>query len=81
MLKQQGAVERLIHLDKGFKFLRVLRGSPPYFEKAKRDLSAETHWMHLLKILGKRLDNKDYCDSELFNQPLYFCAAYPKLSN
>ena len=42
---------------------------------------AETHWIHLLKILGKRFDNKDYCDSERFNQPLYFCAAYPKLSN
>ena len=38
VLKQQGAVERLIHLDKGFKFLRALRGSPPYFAKAKRDL-------------------------------------------
>ena len=29
VLKQQGAVERLIHLDEGFKFLRALRGSPP----------------------------------------------------
>ena len=84
VLKQQGAVERLIHLDEGFKFLRALRGSPPYFEKAKRDLfavirqlgpatlfcsfsSAETQWIHLLKILGKLLDNKDYCDSELEN--------------
>ena len=28
VLKQQGAVERLIHLDEGFKFLRALRGSP-----------------------------------------------------
>ena len=36
--------------------------------------------MHLLKILGKRLDNKDYCDSELFNQSLYFCAAYCALT-
>ena len=43
--------------------------------------SAETQWIHLLKILGKLLDNKDYCDSELFDQPLYFCAAYPKFSN
>ena len=43
--------------------------------------SAETQWIHLLKILGKLLDNKDYCDSELFNQPLYFCAAYSKFSN
>ena len=45
-------------------------------------LSAETQWIQfLLKILGKLLDNKDYCDSELFNQPLYFYAAYPKFSN
>ena len=26
VLKQQGAVERLIHLDEGFIFLRALRG-------------------------------------------------------
>ena len=42
--------------------------------------SAETQWIDLLKILGKLLDNKDYCGSELFNPPLYFCAAYPKFS-
>lgn len=40
VLKQQGAVERLIHLDEGFIFLRALRGYPPYIEKAKRDLFA-----------------------------------------
>jgi len=39
-LKQHGAVESLIRYDEGFKFLRALRGSPPYFEKAKRDLFA-----------------------------------------
>ena len=30
-LKSEGAIERLIHLDEGFQFLRALRGSPPYF--------------------------------------------------
>ena len=30
-LKQEGALERLVHLDEGYKFLRALRGSPPYF--------------------------------------------------
>ena len=40
--------------------------------------SVETQWIHLLKFLGKRLENKDYW---AFNQPLYFCAAYPKFSN
>ena len=33
-LKQQGSLERLIHHDDN-KFLRALRGSPPYFEKSK----------------------------------------------
>ena len=35
LLKQQGAVERLIHLDKGFKFLRALRGSAPTLRKQR----------------------------------------------
>ena len=36
-LNQEGALERLIiHLHEGYKFLRALRGSPPYFERAKR---------------------------------------------
>ena len=39
-LKQQGSLERLIHHDESYKFLRALRGSPPYFEKAKKDLLA-----------------------------------------
>lgn len=83
-LKQQGALERLVHLDEVFKFLRALRGSPPYFECAKKDLfamirqlgpatlfrsfsSAETHWIHLLRILGKLVDGKEYSDNELEN--------------
>jgi hypothetical protein len=62
----------MIHHDQGFKFLRALRGSPPNFEKAKKDIfamirqlgpaslfcsfsSAETQWIHLLRILGKVL--------------------------
>ena len=83
-LKQQGSPERLIHHDEGYNFLRALRGSPPYFEKAKKDLfamirqlgpatlfcsfsSAETKWMHLLKILGTLVDNRIYTDEELEN--------------
>ena len=83
-LKQQGTLERLVHLDEGYKFLRALRGSPPYFEKAKKDIfamirqlgpaslfcsfsSAETQWIHLLRILGKLVDDKDYSDNELEN--------------
>ena len=83
-MKQQGALERLVHLDEGFKFLRALRGSPPYFESAKKDLfamirqlgpatlfcsfsAAETHWIHLLRILGKLVDGKEYSDNELEN--------------
>ena len=83
-LKQKGVLERLVHLDEGFKFLRALRGSPPYFEKAKKDIfamirqlgpatlfcsfsSAETQWTHLLRILGKLVDNREYSDNELEN--------------
>ena len=83
-LKQQGALERLIHHDEGFKFLRALRGSPPYFEKAKKYIfamirqlgpaslfcsfsSAETQWIHLLRILGQLVDHKHYTDDELEN--------------
>ena len=32
LLKQHGSLERLIHLDEGFKFLHALRGSPPYLQ-------------------------------------------------
>ena len=39
-LKQLRAIEKLLHHDEGFKFLRVLRGSPPYFEKAKKNIFA-----------------------------------------
>ena len=83
-LKRQGAIEKLIHHDEGFKFLRALRGSPPYFERAKKDLfamiwqlgtaslfcsfsSAETQWIHLLRILGQVTDTKEYTDNELEN--------------
>ena len=83
-LKQKGTLERLVHLDEGYKFLRALRGSPPYFEKAKKDIfamirqlgpatlfcsfsSAETQWIHLLRILGKLVDNREYSDNELEN--------------
>ncbi|CAB4033756.1 Hypothetical predicted protein, partial [Paramuricea clavata] len=83
-LKQPGALDNMIHQDQGFKFLRAVRGSPPYFEKAKKDIfamirqlgsaslfcsfsSAETQWIHLLRILGKLVDNKTYTDTELEN--------------
>lgn len=35
-LKQQGALNGLIQLDEGYKFLNSLHGSPPYFEKVKK---------------------------------------------
>ncbi len=69
-------------MDEGFRVLRNLRGSPPYFERCKKDLfamirqlgtptwfcsfsAAETRWIHLIKILGRLLDNKDYSDEEV----------------
>ena len=83
-LKQKGTLERLVHLCEGYKFLRALCGSPPYFEKVKKDIfamirqlgpatlfcsfsSAETQWIHLLRILGKLVDDKEYSDNELEN--------------
>jgi hypothetical protein len=83
-LKTPEGLGSLICHDEGYKFLRALRGSPPYFEKAKKDLfamirqlgpaslfcsfsSAETKWIHLLRILGKLIDHKDYSDEELDN--------------
>lgn len=83
-LKKEGAFDKLIHADEGYRFLRSIRGSPPYFEKAKKDLfamirqlgpatlfcsfsAAETKWIHLLKMLGKLVDSKDYTADELEN--------------
>ena len=79
-LKQQGALERLVHLDEDQKFFRALRGLP-HLEQAKKYIflmirqlgpatlfcsfsSAETKWIHLLRILGKLVDDKEYSDSE-----------------
>ena len=39
-LKQPEAIDNMSHRNEGFKFLRALRGSPPYFEKAKKDILA-----------------------------------------
>ena len=39
-LNHEGAIEKLIHHDEGFQFLRALRGSPPHFKNAKKDLFA-----------------------------------------
>ena len=81
-LKSAESLEKLIHLDEGFRVFRNLRGSPPYFERCKKDLfamirqlgkptwfcsfsAAETRWTHLLKILGRLTDKKDYTDNEI----------------
>ena len=39
-LKDGSNVKRIIQHDQGYQFLATLRGSPPYFEKAKRDIFA-----------------------------------------
>ena len=39
-LKTSQGLASLICHDEGYKFLRALRGSPPYFERAKKDLFA-----------------------------------------
>ena len=83
-IKTETGVNKLIHLDEGYRVPMNLRGSPPYFEKCKRDLfamitqlgkptwfcsfsAAETRWLHLLKILGRLVENKQYTDDEISN--------------
>ena len=39
-LKSESSVNRKINLDEGFRVLRNLCGSPPYFERCKKDLFA-----------------------------------------
>ena len=46
-LKSENYLNKLVHLDEGFRVLKNLRGSPPYFEKCKRDLFA------MIRQLGK----------------------------
>ncbi|CAB4033744.1 Hypothetical predicted protein, partial [Paramuricea clavata] len=46
-LKCESFVNKLINLDEGFRVLRNLRGSPPYFERCKQDLFA------MIRQLGK----------------------------
>ena len=81
-LKSESCVNKLINLDEGFRALRSLHGSPPYFERCRKDLfamicqlgkptwfcsfsAAETRWIHLIKILGRLIDHKDYNDEEV----------------
>ncbi|XP_028417946.1 uncharacterized protein LOC114542642 [Dendronephthya gigantea] len=83
-LKTTEGLQSLINHDDGFRFMKTLRGSLPYFERAKKDLfamirqlgpaslfcsfsSAETKWNHLLRILGKLIDHKEFSDEELNN--------------
>ena len=46
-LKTETGVNKLIHLDEGYRVLGNLRGLPPYFEKCKKDLFA------MIRQLGK----------------------------
>ena len=81
-LKKEHSVNKLINLDEGFQVLKNLRGSPPYFERCKKDLlaiirqlgnptwfcsfsAAETRWIHLIKILGRLIENKSCTDDEV----------------
>ena len=46
-LKSADSLEKLIHLDQGFRVFRNLRASPTYFERCKKDLFA------MIRQLGK----------------------------
>ena len=39
-LKTEDYINKLIHLDEGFRVLKNVRGSPPYFQRCKKDLFA-----------------------------------------
>ena len=39
-LKTEDYINKLVHLDEGFRVLKNLRGSPAYFQKCKKDLFA-----------------------------------------
>ena len=39
-VKDQAYVEQMVKLDDGYRIFRTLRGSPPYWESAKKDLFA-----------------------------------------
>jgi hypothetical protein len=39
-LRDQGGIEKLIQHDNGYQILKQLRGSPPYWESAQKDLMA-----------------------------------------
>ncbi|KAL9951086.1 hypothetical protein ACROYT_G043682, partial [Oculina patagonica] len=81
-LKSEDYLNKLVHLDEGFRVLRNVRSSPPYIERCKKDLfamirqlgnptwfcsfsAAETRWTHLLKTLGRIVENKEYTDDEI----------------
>ena len=36
-LKNEGALDKLINAEEGYRFIRSIHGSPPYFEMAKTD--------------------------------------------
>ena len=74
-LKSEDFLNKLVHLGEGFRVLKSVQGSPPYFEKCKKDLfamirqlgnptwfcsfsAAETRWTHLLKTLGRIVEEK-----------------------
>ena len=57
-LKPQETLESLIRHNEGFKFLRALRGSPPYLEKAKKDLFA------MIRQLGPASLFCSFCSAE-----------------
>ncbi|KAJ8049090.1 ATP-dependent DNA helicase pfh1 [Holothuria leucospilota] len=84
IFKNMESVQEMLSLDEGFRVFRTVRGSPPYWEKTKKELfamirqlgiptwfmsfsAAETRWLHLLRILGRTVHNKEYSDAEILN--------------
>ena len=82
-LKQQGALDRLIHHDEGIQVLESIKRFTSIFWEGQKRFAmirqlgpaslfysfscAETKWVHLLWILGQLVDNKEYTDNQIEN--------------
>ena len=80
-LKSEDYLNKLWHLDEGFRILKNLSGSLPYFEKCKKALfamicqlgtptclcsfSAAEKRWTHLKTLGRIVEKKEYTDNEI----------------
>lgn len=61
------SVNKILKLDQGYKILRTLRGSPPYWERAKKDIFA------MIRQLGVPTWFCSFSSAETKWLPLFHC--------